>query len=57
MYTCGLNRFYNFVGYSDTLAIDSRIIALASALDKVTDELEKKSIRREIVALSLKANN
>lgn len=53
---CGLNRFYEFVGYDETVSTDNRILQLATSLSTCSTDEERRYIRREIAALSIESN-
>ncbi|EPN4497349.1 HNH endonuclease [Yersinia intermedia] len=53
---CGLNRFYEHVGYSQEVTSDNLILQLANALTNAETEQEKKHIRRELAFAALKLN-
>ncbi|ERB64216.1 HNH endonuclease (plasmid) [Vibrio coralliilyticus OCN008] len=50
---CRLNRFYEFADYGEYIQVDNRIFMLSNALNESKDDEEKKSIRREIAALTI----
>ncbi len=50
---CGLNRFYKFSNYDNSIDITSKINSLSKRLSNCKDELEKNEILKEITKLSL----
>jgi uncharacterized protein (TIGR02646 family) len=53
---CGLNRFYEYVGYTQEVTSDNLILQLANALTNAQTEQEKQQIRRELAFAALKLN-
>ncbi|HEM7950361.1 HNH endonuclease [Citrobacter koseri] len=53
---CGLNRFYEYAGYSQGVTSDNLILQLANALTNAQTEQEKRQIRRDLAFAALKSN-